>query len=99
MTITVYGLPGGPRVGRSRFVIAFSDTATHRPIDVGTVAADGTMTMPGMAMTAGLDARRLSGVGQYELEGEYKMGGAWTFTISWNGSHGSGRTTFDLEVQ
>ena len=98
LTITIYGPSGIPRVGRSRVIAQFRNSAGS-PVDVGTVTADGNMTMPGMAMTAGVTARRLFGAGQYELEGEYKMGGAWSFVLAWNGPRGSGRTSFELEVQ
>jgi len=55
--------------------------------------------MPGMAMTADVTVRALGTTGRYEVQGQYSMAGAWTFTLEWRGPRGAGRTTFDLEVQ
>jgi Cu(I)/Ag(I) efflux system membrane protein CusA/SilA len=99
LTLTMYASPDIPHVGRSRFLVEFRDAQSGAPVDVGTVSGNGAMVMPGMAMTGDVSVRRLAAPGQYELEGEYAMAGAWTFTLEWNGPRGAGRATFELEVQ
>jgi Cu(I)/Ag(I) efflux system membrane protein CusA/SilA len=87
-----------PHLGQSRFVLEFRDVRSGALVDVGTVTANGTMTMPGMTMSGGVQVQRLDMPGQYVCSGEFGMAGAWAFTLDWNGPRGAGHTTFELEV-
>jgi 4-amino-4-deoxy-L-arabinose transferase-like glycosyltransferase len=98
LKLVVLAAPNHPRVGRSAIVIECRDARSGALVDVGTISVNGTMPMPGMAMTSGLRVTAASGVGRYELEGEFGMAGVWSFVVEWSGPRGSGRFPFELEV-
>ena len=98
LSIVLRGSSERPHLGQSRFILEFRDVRTDALVDVGTVTANGTMTMPGMTMSGGVQVQRLDTPGQYACSGAFGMAGAWAFTLDWNGPRGSGHTTFELEV-
>ncbi len=84
--------------GREAFTLEFRSAATGELVDAGTVRLAGAMTMPGMAMPAGIEVHRI-GVGLYEATADFGMAGTWRFTLEWNGPAGSGQLTFDGGVR
>jgi hypothetical protein len=80
------------------FTIEFRSAGTNQLVDVGDVRVASAMTMPGMAMSGGIEVRRLS-VGSYEGTGEFGMSGAWRFSLEWNGPAGSGSLSFNGDVR
>ena len=84
--------------GRRLFAIQFRSATSGAPVDVGVVRASGSMSMPGMAMSAGIVVER-SGPGHYRATGDFAMAGAWRMTVEWNGPAGSGAVLFEGMVQ
>jgi hypothetical protein len=87
----------GLSLGRTRFVIEFSDAA-GQPVDVRDVRVSSSMTMPGMVMTAPVSVQP-AGTGRVSATGEFGMSGAWRFTVQWNGSAGAKSVAFDGDVR
>jgi Cu(I)/Ag(I) efflux system membrane protein CusA/SilA len=90
---------GALRQGRNTFSIEFRRRAGGTPVDVGTVLASGTMTMPGMVMPSGLQVTRTNVAGRYLATAEFGMAGAWQMAIEWNGPAGQGSVNFQGSVQ
>jgi hypothetical protein len=57
------------------------------------------MTMPGMAMSGGLEIERTSVPGRYHATAEFGMAGAWQMAIEWDGPAGRGSVNFEGTVQ
>lgn len=89
---------GGFHQGREAFTLEFRSATTGDLVDVGNVRLVGAMTMPGMAMPAGIEIQRV-GVGLYQATANFGMAGAWRFTLEWNGTAASGQLTFDGDVR
>lgn len=86
--------------GQNTFRLTFSSAASGEPVDAGTVTVGSSMAMPGMApMVAPIELESAGATGQYVLEGEFEMSGAWQFEIGWNGPIGSGNTMFSVSVR
>jgi hypothetical protein len=84
--------------GRNQFYIEFRD-AQGGLVDAGDVRLSTAMTMPGMAMTGGVDVLRTSRPGRYLAAGEFAMSGVWQMTLQWSGTAHPGSTSFQGSVQ
>ena len=89
---------GALQQGRTAFVIEFR-SATGALVDAGDVRLAGTMTMPGMAMSGGVEVHRTDTAGRYQATADFGMAGAWRFTLEWNGPAGSGSLSFNGDVR
>jgi hypothetical protein len=98
LEIAVSSHTGALSQGRSPFVIEFRDVVSGELVDVGTVRAAGTMTMPGMVMSGGVRVTPTGAPGRYAAVGEFGMAGAWRMTIEWEGSARSGSVSFEGTV-
>jgi hypothetical protein len=95
LTVKLYGQL---RKGPSELLIEFRD-ANGQPVDVGEVKTEANMNMPGMQMHAGATVERTKTPGQYRAKIKPDMAGDWIAKLSFNGSHGSGQTSFNLNVK
>ena len=92
--------PGGVlRQGRNAFAIEFRRYGQTALVDVGTVRASASMTMPGMVMSGGLRVRPGGVPGRYLVTGEFGMAGGWQMTVEWDGPAGQGSVGFQGSVQ
>jgi copper/silver efflux system protein len=98
LQISLVSPTGTLRQGRNVFIIEFR-SADGWLVDVGAVRASGTMSMPGMVMSSGLEVRRTTAVGRYEASGEFGMAGAWHMAIEWDGPAGKSSVNFEGAVQ
>ena len=99
LEIVVVTPTGDLRLGRNRFLIEFRSASSGELVDVGSVRASGTMTMPGMAMSGGVEVRPSRTPGRYEATAEFGMAGTWPMTIEWQGPAGAGSVSFEGMVQ
>ena len=96
LRITLFGESGALRRGRERFWLEFRD-ASGALVDVGDVRLSATMTMPGMAMSGGVEIVRTRRAGRYQGSGEFGMAGVWQMTMQWSTPGGS--ASFQGSVQ
>lgn len=99
LVITLSNEKGDLTQGQDQFVVAFRSAADNKPVDVGHVAVNSTMAMPGMAMSAAIEVQPGAATGQYVAKGSFDMSGSWRFAISWDGPAGKGSTTFNSNVR
>jgi len=78
--------------------IKFSD-ASGRPVDVGEVAFELQMNMPGMVMHSIGKVFRTSTTGQYRTTVEPGMAGDWNVQLSFKGPRGPAQTNFVVTVK
>ena len=95
LTVKLYGQL---RKGPSEVLIEFRD-ANDQLVDVGDVKIEANMNMPGMVMHGGGPAQRTGTAGQYRAQIKADMAGDWMAKLSFNGPHGSGQTSFNLNVK
>jgi Cu(I)/Ag(I) efflux system membrane protein CusA/SilA len=87
------------RQGRNQFTIEFRRPDTGALVDVGLVRASANMSMPGMAMSSGLQATPTGVPGRYAATADFGMAGAWQMSIEWDGPAGRGSVDFHGSVQ
>ena len=68
-------------------------------VDVGNVKFDLNMNMPGMQMSAGGIIERTNMPGRYRAKIKIDMSGDWSAKISYEGPHGHGQTSFNLNAK
>jgi copper/silver efflux system protein len=85
--------------GRQSFVVEFRRVGTETLVDVGAVRASANMTMPGMAMSGGVQIEPTSAPGRFAATATFGMAGAWRMSVEWNGPAGVGAVTFEGMVQ
>jgi hypothetical protein len=95
LTVKLYGQA---RRGPSELLIEFRD-ANDQLVDVGDVKMEANMNMPGMQMHEGATIQRSGTPGQYRAKIKPDMAGDWMAKLSLNGPHGSGQTSFNLNVK
>ena len=95
LTVKLYG---EVRNGPSDLLIEFRD-ANNQLVDVGEVKMDANMNMPAMQMHEGATVQRTGTPGQYRVRIKPSMAGDWMATLSFDGPHGSGQTSFNLNVK
>jgi hypothetical protein len=98
LQIVLLSTTGSLQQGRTGFWLEFRDR-NGTLVDVGDVRASATMTMPGMAMSGGLQVRRTAVPGRYEVTGEFAMAGAWQMALEWNRPAAPGSVKFEGTVQ
>ena len=99
LDVLVTSETGALALGRSVFFIEFRRSDTSTLVDVGTVAVTGTMSMPGMLMSAGITAVPTGTPGRYRATGEFGMAGAWRMSLEWRGQDGGGSMAFEGTVR
>jgi hypothetical protein len=97
LDISIRAEGGVLRQGRNAFTLEFRRRGAL--VDVGTVRASATMTMPGMVMPGGLQVTPGAVRGRYAATADFGMAGQWQWTIEWNGPAGQGSATFQGSVQ
>jgi hypothetical protein len=97
--ITLANEVGQLKVGKNTVVVTFTDPA-GTPLDVGTVAVETSMTMPGMApMLAGATVERDPAPGRYRATITFPDAGARQATVRWDGPAGKGTARFTVPVR
>ena len=99
MDIVMRSPSGVLRQGRNTFTIEFRSADTGALVDAGTVRASANMSMPGMAMSSGMQVRPTGTPGRYEGTADFGMAGSWPMAIEWDGAAGRGSVTFEGAVQ
>jgi Cu(I)/Ag(I) efflux system membrane protein CusA/SilA len=99
LEIDVRAQAGALRQGRNSFTIEFRRPGSTDLVDVGTVRASATMSMPGMAMSGGLQVTPSGVPGRHLVTADFGMAGAWQMAIEWNGPMGRGSVNFQGSVQ
>jgi hypothetical protein len=79
--------------------VDFRSTQSHALVDAGVVRASANMTMPGMAMSSGMQLQPSGTPGRYAGTADFGMAGAWQFAIEWDGPAGRGSASFEGKVQ
>lgn len=98
--ITLANEAGQLKVGKNTVVLTFADPASGKPLDVGTVAFETSMTMPGMApMLAGATVTRDSTPGRYLATITFPDAGARQATLRWEGPGRKGTARFSVSVR
>jgi hypothetical protein len=97
--IVLRAADGALRQGRNQFTIEFRRPDTTTLLDVGTVHASASMSMPGMVMSGGLQVTPSDVPGRYAATADFGMSGAWQISIDWNGPAGRGSINFSGSVQ
>jgi hypothetical protein len=98
--ITLANEAGQLKVGKNTFTLTFADPATGKPLDVGTVAFETSMAMPGMApMLAGATVTRDATPGRYLATITFPDAGARQVTLRWDGPAGKGTARFSVSVR
>jgi hypothetical protein len=99
VTVVLLNGTGELKQGQNQFVLQFRDPKGE-PIDVGNVQLGSSMSMPSMAPMSGDSEITPSGqTGTYRVKSNFAMGGAWHFTVSWDGPSGQGSTAFNSNVR
>jgi uncharacterized membrane protein YdfJ with MMPL/SSD domain len=95
LTMKLYGqLRNAP----SEVLIEFRDDK-NQLVDVGDVKMEANMNMPSMQMHEGATIQRSGTPGQYRAKIKPGMAGDWMAKLSFNGPHGRGQTSFNLNVK
>jgi YtkA-like protein len=98
--ITLANDAGQLKVGKNTFVLTFTDPTAGKPVDVGTVTFETSMTMPGMApMLAGATVTRDAAPGRYLGTISFPDAGTRQVTLRWDGPGGKGTTRFSVSVR
>jgi hypothetical protein len=97
--ITLANDAGQFKVGKNTFALSFADPK-GQPLDVGTVAFETSMNMPGMApMLAGATLKRDAAPGRYLGTISFPDAGARQVTVRWDGPGGKGTVRFSVSVR
>ena len=100
MSISLLNESGQWKSGKNDFVVAFTSTKDKSPVDVGKVALNTSMPMPGMApMIAGATLRPDETPGRYRGTISFPDSGDRQVTVSWDGPAGKGSTKFTVPVR
>ena len=98
--ITLANEAGQLKVGKNTVVLTFGDPSTGKALDVGTVAFETSMAMPGMApMLTGATVTRDSTPGRYLATITFPDAGARQVTLRWDGPAGKGTARFSVSVR
>ena len=98
LSIVLLSPTGTLHQGRNAYTFEFRD-AKGSLVDVGSVRSSANMTMPGMAMSGGVEVIRTSVPGRYQATAEFGMAGAWKMAIEWDGPAGRGSVDFEGPVR
>jgi hypothetical protein len=89
---------GQLRKGDNNVLIEFRDSGGQL-VDVGDVNFTTDMNMPGMVMHGGGPSQKTATPGQYRAKLKADMSGDWNANVSFQGPHGQGQTTFNVNVK
>jgi hypothetical protein len=98
LTVKLITPAGQLQKGDNDVIIEFRDSGGQL-VDVGNVNFTIDMNMPGMVMHGGGSAGRTGTASQYRAKIKADMAGDWIAKLSFNGPHGSGQTSFNLNVK
>jgi hypothetical protein len=98
LTIVLSSPTGALHMGRNAYTFEFRG-ANGSLIDVGAVRSSANMTMPGMAMSGGVEVSRTTVPGRYQATADFGMAGAWKMAIEWDGPAGRGSVDFEGPVR
>ena len=99
VNVRVLSESGQWKPGRNSFVLEFSSAKDDRPVDVGKVRLNTSMSMPGMApMLAGATLEP-NGPGRYRGTITFPDNGDRQVTVAWDGPAGKGSTRFTVPVR
>ena len=100
MTVTLASAGGQLRNGENELMVTFTD-ATGQPVDVG--AASLNFHMASMGSMAEMNDRAAltttATPGRYRAKVNVEMGGTWEAQIAWQGTHGTGKVTMNVQAK
>ena len=100
VVVTLLNESGQWTRGRNTFVLEFTSPSSQQPIDVGQVALNTSMSMPGMApMVADATLSADKTPGRYLGTIDFPDSGTRQVTITWDGPAGKGSTRFSVPVR
>jgi hypothetical protein len=98
--ITLQSESGHWKQGKNSFVLEFTSSSTHQPLEVSKVTLNTAMPMPGMApMIAGAALSPDKTPGRYLGTISFPDRGARQVTVTWEGPAGKGSTQFSVPVR
>jgi copper/silver efflux system protein len=98
LNVRVIHPEGRLRAAENEFFIEFTDPA-GLPVDVGIVAFEIDMNMPGMVMHNAAHVEPAGTPGRYRAHLKPDMGGGWQATLKFDGPQGQGRVTVPMEIK
>jgi hypothetical protein len=100
VVVTLLSESGQWRQGKNTFVLEFTSPSSQQPVDVGQVALNTSMSMPGMApMVADATLTPDKVPGRYLGTISFPDSGARQVTVTWDGPAGKGSTRFSVPVR
>ncbi len=100
VVVTLLNEPGQLTKGHNAFILAFASATTKQPLDVGKVALNTSMSMPGMApMVADATLSPDKVPGRYLGTINFPDSGTRQVTVTWDGQAGKGSTRFSVPVR
>ena len=100
VVVTLKSEAGEWKQGKNRFVIEFTSPTDKKPLDVGKVTLNTSMSMPGMApMVAGATVTPDKTPGRHLATIQFADRGTRLVTVTWDGPVGQGSTKFSVPVR
>jgi multidrug efflux pump subunit AcrA (membrane-fusion protein) len=100
VVVTLLSESGQWTQGKNSFVLEFTSPSSQQPVDVGKVALNTSMSMPGMApMVADATLTPDKTPGRYLGTISFPDSGARQVTVTWDGPAGKGSTRFSVPVR
>jgi YtkA-like len=100
VVVTLLSEAGQWAQGKNSFVLEFTSPSSQQPIDVGKVALNTSMSMPGMApMVADATLTPDKVPGRYLGTISFPDSGARQVTVTWDGPAGKGSSRFSVPVR
>lgn len=99
LTVNFLHPKGHLQIAKNNILIEFRDSTSGELVDVAAVKFDLDMNMPGMVMHSGAKIEPTGTPGEYRAEIKPDMAGDWTATLRYDGPHGSGSTSFSVNVK
>jgi hypothetical protein len=100
VVVTLLNESGQWTQGKNTFVLEFTSPSNQQPVDVGKVALNTSMAMPGMApMVADATLTPDKVPGRYLGTISFPDSGARQVTVTWDGPAGKGSTRFSVSVR
>ncbi len=100
MTVALSSASGQLKNGENELMVTFTD-ATGQPVDVG--AASLNFHMAAMGSMAEMNDRAAltttATPGKYRAQVKVEMGGTWEAQIAWQGAHGTGKATMNVQAR
>jgi hypothetical protein len=100
VVVTLKSEAGEWKQGKNSFAVEFTSPTDKKPLDVGKVTLNTSMTMPGMApMVAGATVTPDKTPGRYLATIQFPDRGTRLVTVTWDGPAGQGSTRFSVPVR